>query len=90
MLPVSNLGQDRIYQNWQTIELVNKDGSVYKGKINTRAITCVDTKGDNFRSYVYETADGRWFDRAGLSIDRPQNLVTRNDGDDQQDGLPKE
>lgn len=87
---ISNMGKDRIYLIWKTLELVNKDNSIYKGKIHTRAITCQDVAGANFRSYVYETADGRWFDRAGLPIDKPKNLVTRNDGDDQQDGLPKE
>lgn len=67
------------------VELVNKDNSIYKGKINTRAITCVDTNGNNFRSYVYETADGRWFDRAGLPIDKPTNLVTKNKEEDNDD-----
>ena len=86
---ISNMGKDRIYMIWNTPELVNKDNSIYKGKINTRSITCQDVQGNNFRSYVYETADGRWFDRAGLPISKPTNLVTRSD-DDQQDGLSKE
>lgn len=72
---ISNLGKDRIYMIWNTPELVNKDNSIYKGKINTRAITCQDVQGNNFRSYVYCTADDRWFDRAGLPIEKPTNLV---------------
>ena len=28
--------------------------------------------GNNFRSYAYETQDGRWFDRAGMPIDKPK------------------
>ena len=87
---ISNIGKDRIYMIWKSPELVNKDNSIYKGKIHTRAITCQDLQGNNFRSYVYETADGRWFDRAGLPIDKPTNLVSKNDSDDQQDGLRAE
>lgn len=75
----SNLGSDRIYQNWTSIELINKDFSKYTGRINKRSITCKDIAGANFRSYVYETADGRWFDRAGLPINKPTNLVGNND-----------
>ena len=28
----------------------------------------------SFASHVYETADGRWFDRGGLPIDKPAQL----------------
>ena len=75
----SNLGCDRIYKTWASIELINKDFSKYTGRINKRSITCQDVAGMNFRSYVYETADGRWFDRAGLPIKKPTNLVGNND-----------
>ena len=75
----SNLGADRIYGLWGSLELINKDMTRYKGKINKRSITCVDSQKNNFRSYVYETADGRWFDRAGLPINKPDNLVGKTD-----------
>ena len=75
----SNMGADRIYGIWGGIELINKDMSRYAGKINKRSITCVDLQKNNFRSYVYETADGRWFDRSGLPINKPDNLVGKND-----------
>ena len=75
----SNMGADRIYGIWGGIELINKDMTRYAGKINKRSITCVDTNKNNFRSYVYETADGRWFDRAGLPIKKPDNLVGKTD-----------
>jgi hypothetical protein len=75
----SNMGADRIYGIWGGIELINRDMSRYTGKINKRSITCVDLQKNNFRSYVYETADGRWFDRAGLPINKPDNLVGKND-----------
>ena len=75
----SNMGEDRIYGIWGGIELINKDMSRYTGKINKRSITCVDLQKNNFRSYVYETADGRWFDRAGLPIKKPDNIVGKTD-----------
>ena len=75
----SNMGGDRIYQNSSHLELINKDMTRYKGKINKRSITCVDTSNNNFRSYVYETIDGRWFDRAGMPIKKPTNLVGKDD-----------
>lgn len=80
----SNLGGDRMYQNYASVELINKDFSKYKGKINKRSITCQDVAGNNFRSYVYETADGRWFDRAGLPIKKPTNLVGNNDDSEEE------
>ena len=75
----SNMGADRIYGIWGGIELINQDMSRYTGKINKRSITCVDLQKNNFRSYVYETGDGRWFDRAGLPIKKPNNLVGKTD-----------
>ena len=73
-----------MYQNYACVELINKDFSKYKGKINKRSITCQDVSGSNFRSYVYETADGRWFDRAGLPIKKPTNLVGNNDDSEEE------
>lgn len=76
----SNMGRDRIYQQFNgDPELINKNNTRYSGKINRRSITCVGLDGSNFRSYVYETADGRWFDRAGLAIAKPNNLVGSSD-----------
>ncbi len=61
---------DRIYQNLhKTLELVNKDGTIYLGKITKRAIKC-----EGFMSHTYVTADNRWFDRAGMPIKKPNNL----------------
>jgi len=78
----SNMGRDRIYGmpgSNQEVELINKDNTKYSGKISRKSITCVGMDGNNFRSYVYETADKRWFDRAGLPIKKPDNLVGNND-----------
>ena len=69
---------DRIYQDlYKNMELINKDGSVYTGKITKRTITC---KG--YTSFVHTTKDGRWFDRAGMPIDKPKNLITRKEQED--------
>jgi hypothetical protein len=32
------------------------------------------TCGEAFRSYVYETSDGRWFDRSGMPTEAPKKL----------------
>lgn len=72
---VSNLGGDRIYSNFHgSLYLINKDNSYYKGKINRRSVLVQTTAGETFRSYVYETNDGRWFDRAGMPTDAPKKL----------------
>jgi hypothetical protein len=79
----SNMGRDRIYQQFNgQPELINKNNTRYSGKISRRSITCVGLDGSNFRSYVYETADGRWFDRAGLAIVKPNNLVGNDKGNE--------
>jgi len=68
---------DRIYGmpgSNQEVELINKDCSKYKGKIHRRRITEQSLDGSNFFSHVYETADGRWFDRTGFPIAKPATL----------------
>ena len=70
------LYRDRLYGGLTGKDrLVNKDGTVYSGKIEKKRITVKGSDGNNFFSHVYETADGRWFDRGGLPIDKPNNLV---------------
>tara|TARA_E500000318_G_scaffold59260_1_gene55013 strand:+ start:1565 stop:2008 length:444 start_codon:yes stop_codon:yes gene_type:complete len=64
---------DRLYGDlYGSIKLVNKNFTEYKGKINKRSISVKGLDGNNFRSYVYETNDGRWFDRAGMPIEKPK------------------
>ena len=64
---------DRIYGSITgQLTLILKDGSTYRSKIDKRSIKL----DDNTLSYVYH-ADGRWFDRMGLPIKKPDNLVTR-------------
>jgi hypothetical protein len=72
---VSNLGGDRIYSNFHgSLYLINKDNSYYRGKINRRSVLVQSISGETFRSHVYETNDGRWFDRAGMPTDAPKKL----------------
>ena len=66
---------DRIYSRiFGNVYMIQKDGSQYKGKIEKRSIKLKDgTLG-----FVY-FADNKWFERDGLPIDKPENLVTRTE-----------
>lgn len=64
---------DRIYQNLHgTLDLILKDGTSYDGKIDKRSIKL----SNGTMSHVYN-AKNKWFDRTGLPIDKPDNLITR-------------
>ena len=64
---------DRIYQNLhKTLNLIQKNGSTYTGKIDKKSIKLKD----GTLSYVNVTADNRWFDKQGMTITKPTNLVT--------------
>ena len=69
---------DRIYQDLHGhLTVVNKDFTTYKGKINKRSIKLKDGS----LSYVHVTDDQRWFNRQGMPIDIPKNLITRKDNE---------
>jgi hypothetical protein len=77
VLPESNIIDnkpiDRIYQNVSgTLQLVLKDGSIYRSKIDKKSIKL----NDGTLAHVFH-ADGKWFDRMGMPIKKPDNLVTR-------------
>ena len=64
---------DRIYGNiYKQLILIQKNGSTYKGRIDKKSIKL----SDNTLSYVYVTADNRWFNRQGMPISKPTNLIT--------------
>ena len=64
---------DRIYQNLHgTLNLILKDGTSYDGKIDKRSIKL----SNGTMSHVYN-AKNKWFDRTGMPIDKPNNLITR-------------
>ena len=67
---------DRIYGDIHGgLKLILKNGTIYQNKIDKRSIKL----GDGTLGHVFH-ANGKWFDRMGLPIDKPDNLVTR-DGD---------
>ena len=71
-IPITNIVDDkpidRIYGNLNgTKELVQKDGSVYQGRI-------MDVQTDNKKFSL--TEDGRWFDNCGMPTDCPKTANT--------------
>ena len=67
---------DRIYGTGPTQRLIQKDATIYQGTITKRRITVKRlTREGSFNSHVWETADGRWFDRGGMPIEKPEQLV---------------
>ena len=68
---------DRIYSRiFGDVYMIQKDGTQYRSKIDKRSIKL----DDGTLGFVYH-ADDRWFDRSGLPIDKPNNLVTRDKKD---------
>ena len=70
---------DRIYGSITgKYELVNKNGTIYKGKIQRkrRAIrsTLIGGTVNSYYSICFETADGRWFDNCGMPIEAPKKV----------------
>ena len=64
---------DRIYGNiYKQLKLIQKNGSEYKGKIDKKSIKLED----GTLSFVHKTADNRWFNRSGMPISKPTNLIT--------------
>lgn len=79
---------DRIYggqYGTNKVRLVNRDYSEYKGEIKKKTILKKGLDGKNFRSYVYVTADDRWFDRAGLPITKESVTLDKESDDATQD-----
>ena len=67
---------DRIYGTGPTQRLIQKDATIYQGTITKRRITVKRlTREGSFNSHVWETADGRWFDRGGMPIEKPEQLT---------------
>ena len=67
------IAYDRMYSNLhKSLTLVQKNGSVYQGKIDKKSIKL----SNGTLSHVNVTADNRWFDKCGMPIDKPTNLVT--------------
>ena len=70
---------DRVYGSLYDDHLLQKDGSIYAGKLDKtrRLITRKDpmtNEKTNFYSPCVSTADGRWFDNCGFPIEAPTKL----------------
>jgi hypothetical protein len=52
--------------------LIQKNHKEYTGKIHKRRRLVKGLDGNSFYSDCYETADGRWFDNAGMPIETPK------------------
>ena len=70
---------DRVYGSLFDELLIQKDGSVYTGKLyrKRRLMTRKDPftgEKSNFFSPCTSTADGRWFNNQGFPIDPPDKL----------------
>ena len=68
---------DRLYQQGVTdsMELINKDSTLYRGRVHRRRLTVSGPDGQNFFAVAYESADGRWFDNSGMPIKKPTDVV---------------
>jgi hypothetical protein len=68
---------DRLYKLGTTdaVELINKDSTLYRGRVYRRRISLQNTEGQNFFAVAYESADGRWFDNCGMPIKKPTNIT---------------
>ena len=68
---------DRIYGDiFGGDRLILKDGTTYEGKIERKSIK----RKDGTLGYV-NFANNKWFDRTGMPIEKPTNLVTREKKD---------
>ena len=70
---------DRVYGSLFDDLLIQKDGTVYTGKLyrKRRLLTRKDPftgEKSNFYSACTSTADGRWFNNQGFPIDPPDKL----------------
>ena len=64
---------DRIYQNLhKSLTLIQKNGTTYIGRIEKKSIKLED----GTLSFVHKTTDNRWFNRSGMPISKPTNLIT--------------
>tara|TARA_Y100000592_G_scaffold27313_1_gene43387 strand:- start:12659 stop:13156 length:498 start_codon:yes stop_codon:yes gene_type:complete len=70
---------DRVYGSLYDDHLLQKDGTVYTGKLykKRRLVVRKDPitgEKKNFFSACTSTADGRWFDNCGMPIEAPDKL----------------
>ena len=71
---------DRLYRLGTTdaVELINKDSTLYRGRVYRRRISLQNAEGETFFAVAYESADGRWFDNCGMPIKKPSDIVSKD------------
>ena len=73
---------DRIYGSPASggqLRLIQADYSTYKGKIHKKQLILKGIDGNNFKSHCFVTDDGRWFDRTGIPMLKPTEIVEDED-----------
>ena len=75
---------DRIYGSPASgghLRLIQADYTNYKGKIHKKQLILKGIDGNNFKSHCFVTDDGRWFDRTGIPMLKPTEVI-----EDEEDG----
>ena len=73
---------DRIYGSPASgghLRLIQADYTNYKGKIHKKQLILKGIDGNNFKSHCFVTDDGRWFDRTGIPMLKPTEIVEDED-----------
>ena len=73
---------DRIYGSPASgghLRLIQADYTNYKGKIHKKQLILKGIDGNNFKSHCFVTDDGRWFDRTGIPMLKPTEVVEDED-----------
>ena len=73
---------DRIYVSPASgghLRLIQADYSTYKGKIHKKQLILKGIDGNNFKSHCFVTDDGRWFDRTGIPMLKPTEVIEDED-----------
>jgi len=73
---------DRIYGSPASgghLRLIQADYTDYKGKIHKKQLILKGIDGNNFKSHCFVTDDGRWFDRTGIPMLKPTEIVEDED-----------
>jgi len=80
---------DRIYGDlYKHSTLVQKDGSDYTGKLYHKRRLIQGHDGNNYYSQCTVTADDRWFDNAGMPMEKPKQVETDPDKADREPEKP--
>ena len=73
---------DRIYGSpagGGHLRLIQADYTDYKGKIHKKQLILKGIDGNNFKSHCFVTDDGRWFDRTGIPMLKPTEVIEDED-----------